>query len=105
MNLNVRAALVEFNASPISPALVRKTLDTVRAYQQRLGFVDTCYGPLVNGFFPPLADIGDPGIDEALAQFNTWQDPSRRNGALQRVLDGVEAYCRSTGAPPALRHQ
>jgi len=97
MNLGVRAALVELNASPVTPALVKKTLDTVRAYQQRLGFVDTCYGPLVDGFFPPLAALGDPGIDEALGNFNTWQDPSLRHGALQRVLEAVEAYCRSAG--------
>ncbi|MHB9106728.1 MAG: hypothetical protein ACYDCO_06710 [Armatimonadota bacterium] len=95
MNLGVRAALVELNASPVTPALVKKTLDTVRAYQQRLGFVDTCFGPLADGLFPPLAALGDPGIDEALAQFNTWQDPSLRHGALQRVLEAVETYCRS----------
>jgi len=99
MNLGVRAALTELNASPVTPALVKKTLDTVRAYQQRLGFIDTCFGPLVDDFFPPLATLGDPGIDEALCLFNTWKDPSLRNGALLRVLDAVEAYCRSAGVP------
>lgn len=101
MNLGVRAALVELNASPVTPTLLKKTLDTVRAYQQRLGFVDTCFGPLVDDLFPPLTAIGDPGIDKALGQFNTWQDPTLRNGALQRVLEAVDAYCRSAGVPPA----
>jgi len=89
MNLGVRAALVELNAEPPPTALLRKTLDTVRAYQQRTGFVDSCYGPLVDGLFPPLADIGDPGIDAAMRQFNTWQDPTLRNGALLRVLEAA----------------
>lgn len=100
MNLEVRATLVELNAAPITPALVRKTLDTVRAYQQRIGFVDSCYGPFVDGFFPPIAGIGDPGIVAALRDFNTWHDPILRNGALLRVLDAVEAYCRSAGGTP-----
>ena len=101
MNLHVRARLTEFGAAVQSgqdagPAL-RRLLEQLRPYQRRIGFVDAYGGPLEARLNRPLAQLGEPLIDEVLAQFHDWQNPSVRNGLLERLLAALEAFCDKKG--------
>jgi hypothetical protein len=95
-NLDLRAALSEFGATPEASTL-RKVLQCLYPYQQRLGFVDAYMGPLAEELNKPLARLGDAAIDGVLQQFQNWRNPSVRNGVLPRLLAAVEDYCRRHG--------
>lgn len=98
MNLDVRAAFLELKTAidegTDNPAAVRRTLEILRSYQHRIGFIDCCYGPLVDEFNSQLARLGDVKLNAMLQNFDTWHDPILRNGALLRLLDVVEEYCQ-----------
>ena len=101
MNLEVRAGLTDFDAAVQSgqgvvPAL-QHLLDRLRPYQRRIGFVDAYGGPLEAKLNRPLARLGEPLIDEMLDQFHDWQNPSVRNGLLERLLSALEAFSQQMG--------
>ena len=101
MNLEIRARLAEFGAAvhagrDIVPAL-RRLLGCLRPYQRQIGYVDAYGGPLEAKLNRPLAQLGEPMIDEVLDQFHDWQNPSVRNGLLDRLLSTLEAFCREKG--------
>jgi hypothetical protein len=79
------------------PLALRRVLDRLHPYQQRIGFVDSCGGPLAETLNRPLACLHDPRIDPVLEQFHDWRDPSIRNGLLLRLLATLEAFCRHHG--------
>jgi hypothetical protein len=101
MNLEVRTRLADFDVAVqsgqgIVPAL-QCLLERLRPYQRRIGFVDAYGGPLEAKLNRPLARLGEPRIDEVLAQFHDWQNPSVRNGLLDRLLSALDAFCREKG--------
>jgi hypothetical protein len=101
MNLELRAALTELEAdiqaSGEVPLALRRVLDRLRPYQERIGFVDAYGGPLAEMLNRPLARLHDPRIDPVLEQFHDWRDPSIRNGLLLRLIDALEAFCHEHG--------
>ena len=101
MNLEVRAALVDFGTAVERgrdvPRALRGALDVFRPYQQRIGFVDAYGGPLDEELNGRLAQLGDGKLDAVLKLFRDWRDPSVRNGLALRLLGAAEDYCREHG--------
>lgn len=105
MNLELRAALIDMKTSIDSQdkavaVAVRRVLDCLRPYQQRLGFVDAYYGPLDTELNNQLKRINHGLLDTVLKDFGDWGNPAGRNGIVPRLLDAMEAYCREKEKEP-----
>ena len=103
MNLQVRAAInellraehaAEADATGHVAGGLRRMLDVVRPYQQRLGFTDACYGPLYDVLTDVLGKLDDEGLNAALARWNNWADLAVRNDAFVALLDAIDAFCQ-----------
>lgn len=99
MNLELRAALADLEQAVNGPSseakhAVQGVLDILYPYQQRLGFLDAYVGPMHDLLNDPLSRLGDPGINQVLAQFHDWRDISIRNGVVPRLMDAMETYIR-----------
>jgi len=101
MNLDVRTSLLDFGVAVQAgnePArALRRTLDCLRPYQERLGFVDAYAGPLHTEFNNELARLGAPRLNDVLKLFSDWRVPSVRHGLAARLLDAAEVYCEEQG--------
>jgi len=97
-NLTIRCKLVEFqrrfdeSSTEQRRGAVRDLLSVLRPYQQRLGFADACFGPLVEVLNKRVATLGDPQVNAALREFDEWHDLPLRHGCLRRLLDALAAY-------------
>lgn len=105
MNLDVRARMMGFCnclGTPEEARALRSLLNVLRPYQETLGFGDAGGGPLTYGFLNPLGRLADPSLRAALRQLDEWRDLGVRNGAMIRILDAADAYCREAGIDPEL---
>jgi hypothetical protein len=97
MNLELRASLIDMksaiDAARNVKSAVRKTMNFLRPYQERVGFVDAYGGPLHVEFNQQLERLGVAEIDKVLTLFSDWRDPGVRNGIVARLLDAVGAWC------------
>jgi len=97
MGLELRAQLIDLrtavDAGTEVPQALRRALDTLQPYQERVGFVDAYGGPLYDELNTALAELDDPGLDAVLERFHNWQDPSVRNGLVLRLFDATHQYC------------
>ena len=102
MNLDLRAALIDLKSlldiesTKISGA-IRRLLDHLWPYQQRLGYVDAYGGPLDNELNQQLKRLNDDFLNIVLKDFSDWRNPVIRNGIVPRLLDVMEIYCRKQG--------
>jgi hypothetical protein len=98
INLELWPTLTEFAAAvdtgQNAPQALRRVLDVLRPYQERLGYKDAYGNRAIND---PLGRLGDPGLDAVLKLFGDWRHPEVRNGLAVRLFDAAEAFCRSKG--------
>lgn len=100
MNLEVRAGMGDLKAAldakdDARPSL-RRLLEALCPYQERLGFVDAYGGPLSAGLNAQVARLNDPRINAVLEQFHDWRNPAIRHGILPRLLKAVGEFCQSS---------
>lgn len=99
MNLELRAALIDMKAvidgqGKAVVCAVRRVLNCLRPYQQRLGFNDAYGGPLSTELNEQLQRLNDDCLNIVLKDFSNWRNPAVRNGVVPRLLDAMEIYCR-----------
>ncbi len=63
-------------------------------WQARTGYNDA-YGDS-QGLLRALGQLGDPGVDAVLHDFNDWRDPSVRHGIVTRLLSALALTCTTT---------
>jgi len=101
INLELRQALADFGTAVDKardvPRALRRTLELLRPYQQRVGFADAYGGPLHLELNARLARLGDPKLDAVLGLFTDWRDPTVRHDLALRLLRAADAYCREHG--------
>ncbi|MDD5704650.1 MAG: hypothetical protein PHR35_01905 [Kiritimatiellae bacterium] len=93
MQLELRAALVEFGAAVAKGSKVRERLRAVLEHfvpwQQRVGFVDAYSGPLYGALNNPLKKLNDQKLNAVLKDFDDWHNPAIRNGIVPRLVQAM----------------
>jgi hypothetical protein len=74
-------------------ARLRPFTESWDAWQQRTGFEDAFYGPLVDLAFPAFKDMHDPAVDQAIYDNESFTDPTVRHGVVRRLMAAVQAAC------------